>query len=284
MSFLISFLPQGRTGNNFFQYITCKLIELLFKNHKYTYDSNLIKEKDHIILDETLYKELTESEDIHSDPKFFKLKETNILCEGYFQIDTLLIKHRYELLNIFDISDDIFENYIGYTDKKSLKVNTYLRSSSDIKIKDNDIVISLRLGDYYYNNNNPGNSTSVIHPYYYLNILKNLSFDKVIIVCDKIKETWEKNYIRFFDKYKPILIQGSLENDCAILRNCKRLIHSNSTLCWFMSYMSHKVERYIPNYSFADTQKLGKICPEDYMFNPAIMASEAIDILQLFEV
>ena len=140
------------------------------------------------------------------------------------------------------------------------------------------------MGDYYYISNNPKDSTSVIHPYYYLNILKNINFGRVIIVCDNIKENWEKNYFKFFSKYNPIVVQGSLENDCAILRNCKRLIHSSSTLCWFMSYMSHKTERYIPNYSFVNTQKLGKITPEDKLIIPTIMTSEAIDILQLFEV
>ncbi len=35
MTYFISYEAMGRTGNNIFQYLTCKLIQFLLKNHIY---------------------------------------------------------------------------------------------------------------------------------------------------------------------------------------------------------------------------------------------------------
>ena len=58
------------------------------------------------------------------------------------------------------------------------------------------------------------------------------------------------------------MVSGSLTNDlledCGVMLDCPRFIHSNSTLCWFMSFCSQKKkERFIPQTHFYGGQKLG---------------------------
>ena len=50
------------------------------------------------------------------------------------------------------------------------------------------------------------------------------------------------------------------------MRDCKRLIHSNSTLCWIISFLSDKKERYIPKTCFNINQTLDKIGDGDKIY------------------
>jgi len=66
-------------------------------------------------------------------------------------------------------------------------------------------------------------------------------------VIDRIRQQWEVNYLQHFMKWNPIILQEDLGCDIALMRDCKRLIHSNSTLCWIISFLSKiEKERYIP--------------------------------------
>ena len=56
-------------------------------------------------------------------------------------------------------------------------------------------------------------------------------------------------------------MHGSVEHDSALIRAAPRLIHSNSTLCCFNSYLSNKIQRFIPDTEFYPGQKLGIINP-----------------------
>ena len=102
MTYLISYIPQGRTGNNIFQYITCKLIEILYKKHIYVPDHRKILKDKHIILDGNIYKEMSQSNDLLEDRKFLHIKENNIICNGFFQIDILLTRYRDKIIKILE--------------------------------------------------------------------------------------------------------------------------------------------------------------------------------------
>lgn len=280
MVFFISYLPQGRLGNNLFQYITCKLLECILPNLKYTFDYNVIINLEHLILTEDDYIKLIFSQ---KTTVFDYLKNKNILCNGYFQNENLLIKYRHKILNSLDISDDFFQRYDRiYPSTKDIKfiskINYFLRSPLNFDLYDDDIVLSLRLDDFI-NSHNLNFETSILPYTFYTEILDKIEYNRVIIVCDILRESWEHKYIKKFSKYNPIILHQDLESDIAILRNCKRLIHSNSTMCWFFSFISHKIERYIPNYSFVDTQKLTKIVEKDFLIDVVPMKKLEIENL-----
>ena len=127
------------------------------------------------------------------------------------------------------------------------------------------MVLSLRLDDFIQL---PCETSDIIPPSFYINILEQSDFRQLYIVCDKLKWDWEYKYIEFFKKWNPIFIQGSLHHDASILRDCKKLIHSNSTFCWIMSFFSKtKIQRFIPNTHFYKGQLLEKIHENDVMIN-----------------
>ena len=76
--------------------------------------------------------------------------------------------------------------------------------------------------------------------------------------------------MEFFKKWNPIFTRNSLMEDISIMKNCNVLIHSNSTLCWAVSFLSEKKMRYIPfsNKEYMNqNQALYKIEESDYIRN-----------------
>ena len=251
MSLLISFIRIVRTGNNIFQYITCKLISCLH-NYNYKYISfDLLSEMDKkcaFIVNEKNIRECL----YNPSTEFFG---KNIICDGYFQQSDLFFPHKQILKQIL-----YHENNTDYWIKSNTintkeYISTYLYSNHKINdLTNNDIVISLRLDDFIQL---PESKSDIIPPEWYLNILENYgNFNRLIIVCDRIRYNWEFNYMHFFNKWNPIIIQEDLIHDCALMREANVLIHSNSTLCWIMSFLGCNKKRFIPKTLFYGGQSL----------------------------
>ena len=103
---------------------------------------------------------------------------------------------------------------------------------------------------------------------------------KLYIVCDTIRHDWERRYIEFFQKWDPIILQEDLMHDCAVMRDCAVLLHSNSTLCWLLSFLSEtKRKRYIVNTHFYGGQSLLKIADSDILTDVAPLSHH--DVYQL---
>jgi len=243
-----------RTGNKFIQYLTCKLIGHIF-GHTYT---SLLQD-DVYVLEEgdfaTILKE-----------KPYYLSFVNIRIKGLFQRSDFFVPHRPVLLDlVYDPENNDYWN----TGEKLCFVKDLIVDSPSI-VTEKDICMSIRLDDFLHY---PYHSKSDIpYPSYYKNILEGLDFQNLYIICDTVKEEWEWKYISHFWRWNPILLQGSFEQDCSLMRNCKRLIHSNSTLCWVMSFLSRgEKERYIPNTRHYPEQCLEAIEPGDKVFYPETM-------------
>lgn len=260
MAFLISFIRSGRTGNNIFQYITCKLISHLHNNnYKYIPIQNMsaIDRINSFIVNETNIRDC-----LYNPPNDFF--EKNIICDGYFQHSDLFVPHIDVLKKIlYDKTNDdywIKNNTINTREY----ISHFLYSKHKLEdLNENDIVISLRLDDFIQL---PAPRSDIIPPEWYLNILENWKkFNRLFIVCDRIRHEWEFNYIRFFDKWNPIIIQDDLLHDCALMREAPVLIHSNSTLCWIMSFFSlnENKQRFIPKTLFYGGQSLDCIGKND---------------------
>ena len=141
-----------------------------------------------------------------------------------------------------------------------------------------DLCMSLRLDDFMHNPWHP--KSDIPYPSYYIDILTELegTFDRLYIICDTIRHEWERKYLENFRPWNPILLQASFAHDCCLLRTAPRLIHSNSSLCWVMSFLSQELkERYIPNTRFYEAQTLEKIEESDRLFYPGTMEHEELN-------
>lgn len=85
-----------------------------------------------------------------------------------------------------------------------------------------DIVMHVRLGDYKA-------MDWVIHPSWYLEVLKNERFHRLHIVTDEL----DGDYLSHFRRYDPVIVSSGKNSDWTYLRSFDRVVCSNSTFCWW---------------------------------------------------
>lgn len=261
--FHVSFINNGgRSGNLLFQYLICKLITLLYEHTYIHYEEFSEKHGpngDIVIQEEELFH-------ILQDKSFSRnICESNVLIKGYFQNSEYFIHHRDALVDL--IYNEIQNNICDYWifENKTYFIRDFLTSTHNIPLKNNDVVMSLRLDDFIQY---PCPTSDIIPPQYYMTILESLHMNQLYIVCDYFRHDWEHQYIKFFDKWRPKVVQQSLLEDCALMRDCSIFIHSNSTLSWMMSFFSkNKKMRFIPKTNFYSMQSLNKIQDFDVITN-----------------
>ena len=200
---------------------------------------------------------ITEGGDMPSEEM---LKTSHIICEGFFQKSEYYVPYRDKLLDYLSANlDDMWINHNGDSEYFH-----YFMTPSSQELTPNDIVVSLRLDDFIQL---PNPKSDVLPPRFYTEILEkwfstaNRTDGRLFIVCDKLRSHWEYKYLDFFGKWSPILIQGTLCDDFALMRDCPALIHSNSTLCWMASFLSakKKTRRFIPITGTYASQRLEHI-------------------------
>ena len=260
----------ARTGNIIFQYLISKVISIEFDREYIPIEEIPSKDNVFFVNEENAEDFLNHKIDIG---------EQNIICDGFFQKDSFYLPRRDVLLKslyrseIIGVQFKSYDYWYGCHGEKQY-IDDLLYCSNSYDIGPNDVVVSLRLDDFIQL---PRETSDIIPPEYYLNILESISFDKLYIVCDTIRHDWEHNYIEFFNKWNPILIQKDLLHDCAVMRECPRLLHSNSTLCWIMSFFSKtKNERYIPKTNFYGGQSLNQIEKTDVLQHVKPLSHHAV--------
>lgn len=240
---LVTFINAGRTGNNIFQYMATLLFSIRH-NYKYVPYDKFPNEKNHLYVnDKNIIEVLSSAVTIP------------IICEGWFQDSRLFINYRKEIIErIYSNTNNDYWTRSG----NRYFVRQYM-SSVDQSYNEDDIYISLRLDDFIQN---PCATSDIVPPEFYVDLIENYGqFNRLFIICDKIRNDWERQYIQYFSKWNPILFQNSLEQDCMIMRECPVLIHSNSTLCWIMSFLSKRQNkrRIIPITNFYKHQYFGVV-------------------------
>ena len=282
----ISFIKQGRTGNLIFQYLITKVVGFKF-DYVYVPLEQIINDEDVFMITEDNIRDILANDNYDFFGK-------NIICRGFFQNSDFFIPYRQQLIEILKVSDDYWINDNG----KSQYISDFFQCQhKQTDLASNDIVVSLRLDDFIQL---PCPTSDIIPPEYYLNIIdaeisKQVMAgyheqtspatksplklvvggfqppdQKLYIVCDSIRYEWERRYIDFFQKWNPILLQEDILHDCALMRDCNILLHSNSTMCWIMSFFSEtKTQRYIPKTNFYKSQSLGKIDDTDVLIDVA---------------
>jgi hypothetical protein len=254
-------IPNARTGNILLQYFFCIRISILY-GHKYVAIEDLSA-------NDIPFIKITDSTIILDETHHF-------LCEGFFQRNEFYLPIRERMLAYFKTTDDY---WIGYSGKREY-IRDFLDSHSPFEILPNDIVMSIRLDDFIQL---PNPRSDILPPQYYTDILEkwfssdsptsasvafrsgiaqNQSDGRLIIVGDKFRHHWEHKYIEYFDKWSPVIVQNSLMEDFALMRDCPALIHSNSSLCWIASFLSDK-RRFIPVTGTYSSQHLEEISSTD---------------------
>lgn len=249
-----------RTGNKFIQYLTCKLIGHLF-GHVY---SPALVEESITVNEEDFDRILAE--------RPYYLSFVNIRIKGLFQRSEWFVPYRQVLL------DMVYAKYNRdyWVAEKPVFVKELLADQpSAVSVDKDTLFLSLRLDDFMHY---PWHTkTDIPYPSYYTDLLRKLTFTKLYIICDTIRHDWEIEYLKAFAPWNPVLLQESFAHDCSLLRNCQRLIHSNSTLCWVMSFLSRgKKERYIPNTRHYPEQCLEAIEDGDVVLYPETMEHEEL--------
>ena len=243
----------GRLGNQLFRYLICKLFTIRFGN-KYICSDDFPKDNILIVTEQNIESILVNNQNATK----------HIYCKGYFQNSDLFVNERKELQKYICHYDnnDYFKMHNEF-----FYVKDYLNEKNVIDTKDN-IVLHLRLDDFIQY---PCKTSDILPPQYYIDILSNMNtVNKTLyIVCDKLRYHWEFKYLEFFKKWNYVLIQGSLKQYIAALRDSKILIHSNSSLCWIISFLYDK-QRFIPytckKYMYQN-QSLKKIDINDRLIN-----------------
>ena len=254
----------SRTGNKLIQYLACKVICHVF-GHTYTGNREVVVDA------------VTVSEDAFANilrDKPYELSYANIYLTGFFQKSDFFIPFRKELLAM--VYDPENEDY--WRKEETVYVKSLVKGVVTVPVGPRDLCMSLRLDDFMHDPWHP--KSDIPYPSYYTDILRGLegTFDRLYIICDTIRHEWERKYLENFRPWNPILLQASFAHDCCLLRTAPRLIHSNSSLCWVMSFLSQEVkERYIPNTRFYEAQTLEKIEESDRLFYPGTMEHEELN-------
>ena len=199
----IAFKPHGRTGNNIFQYMMCKLLALLYGNyHQYVAFQTLSDEDKNAAY---WVHEDNALEHILSASLRNQCQNRDIICDGYFQKSEFFVQYREPLMSI--MGDERNEDYWINEHGKRDNIRDLMHSQHKIAdLTENDIVISLRLDDFIQL---PDPVSDIIPPTYYTDIIEKWgrSFYRLFIVCDRIRHSWEQKYLEFFSKWDPILLQ-----------------------------------------------------------------------------
>tara|TARA_R110002051_G_scaffold325548_3_gene428806 strand:+ start:4288 stop:5064 length:777 start_codon:yes stop_codon:yes gene_type:complete len=138
--------------------------------------------------------------------------------------------------------DGFYQRYEYYKPHKD-KIKEWLRiDNHNVGQDDEDIIIHLRLGDDIttFDADNP-----YIMPFsFYEKALENTTYNRVYICSEP--ETINSKYIKQFDKYDPIILNGDTLSDFRSLKSFKKIIISQSTFSWWAAFLSDATEIFFP--------------------------------------
>jgi hypothetical protein len=185
------------------------------------------------------------------DPFYFR-ETDNLIQQGYFQKSEPLVEKRARILHLFN--DPRLHFPIS---QSGATIKDLLEAAAPIELRDTDVVLHIRLGDYRH-------AQRIADPAPQLAILRAAKPPRLIIVCQAPKTDAERNYLKFFEEFRPIFQHGTELEDFATLRSAKRILVTNSTFSWAAAWLGSASERWIPEPTF---NELGRISEADHMYS-----------------
>lgn len=177
------------------------------------------------------------------------LKNVNVEFKGYYQYN-FFYEHKKEIIEYMENHRD---HYIK-TDREDVY---YIRDIIDNvelhESKKYDIVIHIRLGDFF-------GRIDFIEYEYYEKLFEKMDFcnKKVCLMVDKYLDGNDVEYLNkvinwFFLRGIHIPVEANdVLTDFNIMKQCKTLVCSMSTLSWCAGFLSKNIECcYMPNYNFS---------------------------------
>jgi hypothetical protein len=286
----IIFKSKGRLGNGLFRYLACVIVHLKTNyeilcyniltesdniidkkivkiepppiiNIKFKYDKirkkklyDLYKDKYETILDIKNKLNLSENnfiEIVNNNFNLDFLKNKNIIIHEYYQYDNIYIKYKDEIMNYIKNNKNDFISVDTLDDNKIYNAYDFVNYKSE-NCMYYDLVIHLRLEDFVQNN-------EYIKPEFLIKLFEKIDYskyEKIAIVCNKITTDFEKNYIKILNDWflnnniEIVIESNSIYKDFELMKNCKTLICSLSTLSWMAAYFSTTITCcYFPDYN-----------------------------------
>jgi hypothetical protein len=121
------------------------------------------------------------------------------------------------------------------------RIRKWLWQEPPLTVDPDDILVNVRLGDFL-----PGTISPlglVLHHSYYLYLLERLRFKRLYLMTDG---PINHPYLNHFAKFSPIIIKGYGSEHFFAALAFNRIIMSNSTFCWWFSFISRATEIYLP--------------------------------------
>ena len=254
----ISYNVGGRFGNNLFQYFATKVIGK-YSNKNYVYKKRFLT-----VIGDNNY------EDTYNKCKNnSSYLEGDIFVDGYFQT-THWINEEKDYINSLLTLDNTDKINDSYTVKDIVEaLNSFDKSS----INEDDLVVHIRLDDFYHQ----GYNSEVIHPVFlrdYILPLMN-TFKRCIFVVDTLKKDWEREYMNILLLIpNSISVTNDMLKDFSLLFYSKNVLLCRSTFGWIASLISpHNKKVWFPEQFplINSHQIIPKFNDNSIHFNPIYM-------------
>jgi hypothetical protein len=144
--------------------------------------------------------------------KILNSKEKNyIILDGYFQ--------RYE-----------------YYEKHKNKIKNWFKFEKNFKKNKQDILLNIRRGDFVQ-------IGQALPKEYYEKALSKAKYEKIYITTDDSNDPFVKYFVK---KYDAIITNNNYLDDFRFISSFDKIIMSQSTFCWWATFLSNAKEIYFP--------------------------------------
>jgi hypothetical protein len=194
-------------------------------------------------IDDIKFKEIIHTyinlkdKNLYLNPKDFGIHKDIYMC-GFFQRS-----------EIFEYLRDYIKELYNIENKDSIN-DKYRICDTILPINPlggpNDLIVHIRLDDFKHE----GYNSQIFNPLQIKNIIKSISYDKLYIVCDKLRYDWEREYMNFFNDLNPIHVSSTLIEDFSHMKSANKILISASTLSWIATYLGDANEVHIPYNSY----------------------------------
>lgn len=256
---MIKCIYRGRLGNNLFQYALARILAV---DLGYSLEVRAIEgfpaTRDRVkgIVVGPRTEELV-GQTLDIDRIYQNKGKVGYKLSGWFQQYSYYKRHRDRIRSwfnrtrgkpLYDLTPEDIVVHVRRTQKNGRdQTYPYEVRANDILCANSVLTLDDTVRDHleFHNVNRVGRllaSTDLISFEWYESILDTLSFSKLYICTDVPDDP----FLRYFDKYNPIISQAGEWGDFVLLRSANRIVCCHSTFSWWAAWLSDASEVYLP--------------------------------------